>query len=207
METACRICYENGDEPLRHPCRCRGSVGGVHASCLRQWIAYNGRERCEMCTTPYRFAGTGVSVESVADAQRICDSVIGNVGPHIVFQYGLVAVLMGHIGKTPIRLVDVCVLQAAYHSMFLVLMGRFIVQRTTCSFGVYARRFFNVERTLFMMLYVVMWVCLLQTGDITPLWVLADIGLQAFLPLFPYFHWQVVKEINREELRVLLDWV
>lgn len=113
---------------------------------------------------------------------------------------------MGHIGKTPIRLVDVCVLQAAYHSMFLVLMGRFIVQRSTCTLDVYVRHFFNVERTFYMLLYGIMWFCLLYIDTVTPLWILSDIGLQAFLPLFPYFHWQVVKEMNAGVPRVLLDW-
>ena len=35
----CWICREDGSqEPLIQPCACTGSMSGVHASCVEQWI-------------------------------------------------------------------------------------------------------------------------------------------------------------------------
>ena len=30
-------------EPLVQPCQCRGSMGGVHASCVEAWVEYHRR--------------------------------------------------------------------------------------------------------------------------------------------------------------------
>mmetsp|Transcript_28050 Transcript_28050/g.63193 ORF Transcript_28050/g.63193 Transcript_28050/m.63193 type:complete len:514 (-) Transcript_28050:321-1862(-) len=55
----CWICRDVGDEPLIHPCACRGSMSGVHASCVEQWMRHmrraggTGRPRCGVCREPY----------------------------------------------------------------------------------------------------------------------------------------------------------
>ena len=58
-ERSCRVCF-CGEEagPLIAPCRCRGSVRLVHASCLNEWRAASANplsfERCETCGYAYK---------------------------------------------------------------------------------------------------------------------------------------------------------
>jgi len=57
----CWICRAVGDEPLTKPCACRGSMTGVHASCVETWIQHHRRHTgtdevpcCSVCKQPYR---------------------------------------------------------------------------------------------------------------------------------------------------------
>ncbi|XP_062195564.1 probable E3 ubiquitin ligase SUD1 isoform X2 [Phragmites australis] len=51
----CRICHlpAEADQPLRHPCACRGTIRFVHDDCLLRWLATrssrNSTSRCEVC--------------------------------------------------------------------------------------------------------------------------------------------------------------
>lgn len=56
----CWICREITAEPLIRPCACRGSMTGVHASCVETWIStHRARElgdevpKCSVCNQPY----------------------------------------------------------------------------------------------------------------------------------------------------------
>eukprot|EP00727_Mastigamoeba_balamuthi_P011289 m51a1_g6783 hypothetical protein (1472) ;mRNA; f:138144-144047 len=51
----CRGCAEEG-KPLRHPCRCRGSIAYVHDDCLEQWLRQSGAASCELCGYRYAFS-------------------------------------------------------------------------------------------------------------------------------------------------------
>lgn len=61
QSTECWICRAGGDEPLIRPCACRGSMSGVHLSCVESWIKHH-RERtatgdvpcCSVCKQPYK---------------------------------------------------------------------------------------------------------------------------------------------------------
>mgnify|MGYP002803552449 FL=1 len=60
-ELECWICRDVTDEPLIQPCRCRGSMSGVHASCVEEWIRSHRRTarddappRCSVCHQPYQ---------------------------------------------------------------------------------------------------------------------------------------------------------
>jgi len=58
----CWICREDAsDEPLIQPCACRGSMSGVHASCVEEWIRHHRANsptdedpKCSVCNQPYR---------------------------------------------------------------------------------------------------------------------------------------------------------
>lgn len=54
-EVTCRICYEEGtlSDPLLSPCRCKGSMGFVHNSCLTKWVQSWDLKRCEVCQENY----------------------------------------------------------------------------------------------------------------------------------------------------------
>mmetsp|Transcript_65241 Transcript_65241/g.155853 ORF Transcript_65241/g.155853 Transcript_65241/m.155853 type:complete len:517 (+) Transcript_65241:101-1651(+) len=56
----CWICKDTTDEPLIRPCACKGSMTGVHASCLQEWIRHYRQSaenlahpRCSVCHQPY----------------------------------------------------------------------------------------------------------------------------------------------------------
>jgi hypothetical protein len=50
-EAVCRICRDEAtpEEPLVAACRCNGSIGLIHAACLRAWLSRSGRDDCELC--------------------------------------------------------------------------------------------------------------------------------------------------------------
>lgn len=59
-QSECWICRDSSStEPLVHPCNCRGSMGGVHASCVEAWVycsrVSTGRQRprCPVCRARY----------------------------------------------------------------------------------------------------------------------------------------------------------
>lgn len=56
----CWICRAAGDEPLIRPCACRGSMKGVHASCVETWIKHHRQQTgtdevpcCSVCKQPF----------------------------------------------------------------------------------------------------------------------------------------------------------
>merc|ERR1719276_286315 len=57
----CWICRDTTNEPLIQPCACRGSMSGVHASCVENWIRHHRRNavndeqpRCSVCHQHYQ---------------------------------------------------------------------------------------------------------------------------------------------------------
>lgn len=52
----CRICLEESrnSKGLLHPCGCKGTVAGVHSTCLLTWMNSTGSDRCELCGMRYR---------------------------------------------------------------------------------------------------------------------------------------------------------
>ena len=55
---SCRICLESTGR-LLSPCKCKGSIGKVHETCLNQWRAAStnpqSKHRCDQCKHPYSF--------------------------------------------------------------------------------------------------------------------------------------------------------
>jgi hypothetical protein len=49
-EISCRYCYESTGELLRMPCTCKGSMGYMHADCLRLWKNPRG---CYVCNLEF----------------------------------------------------------------------------------------------------------------------------------------------------------
>ncbi|KAI0208514.1 E3 ubiquitin-protein ligase MARCH3 [Lamellibrachia satsuma] len=51
----CRICHEgNGKEQLISPCRCMGSMGMVHRTCVERWLGSSNSNKCEICQYQYQ---------------------------------------------------------------------------------------------------------------------------------------------------------
>jgi len=49
----CWICFSSGEESLLQPCKCKGSVGLVHESCLLKWLSSSGHTTCTRCSHVY----------------------------------------------------------------------------------------------------------------------------------------------------------
>lgn len=56
---ACRFCSKSVTrEPLVSPCRCTGSIGVTHRSCLHKWLRDNNTDRCKECKYVYNIKRT-----------------------------------------------------------------------------------------------------------------------------------------------------
>jgi len=74
----CWICREDDSrEPLIQPCACRGSMSGVHASCVERWIAHHRANslndeapRCSVCGQSY--CGEELRPGPLGFAQHVC---------------------------------------------------------------------------------------------------------------------------------------
>ncbi|XP_039292063.1 E3 ubiquitin-protein ligase MARCHF8 isoform X2 [Nilaparvata lugens] len=53
VDSWCRICQEAKSDTLISPCKCRGTQGLIHISCLEHWLQVSGLSACEVCSTPY----------------------------------------------------------------------------------------------------------------------------------------------------------
>lgn len=53
----CRVCRCKGtlENPLRHPCKCKGSVKWIHEECLGEWLKHSRKYECELCGYKYAF--------------------------------------------------------------------------------------------------------------------------------------------------------
>lgn len=58
-DASCRICRGEStpEQPLLHPCKCRGSIKFIHQECLMEWLSHQSKrdKKCDICDTPYRF--------------------------------------------------------------------------------------------------------------------------------------------------------
>lgn len=74
----CRICHEgeSGGERLISPCKCSGSVGLIHRSCIEKWLSTANHDTCELCHQKYSISrhprpfSTWLCEPAVGDDQR-----------------------------------------------------------------------------------------------------------------------------------------
>jgi hypothetical protein len=187
----------------------------VHERCLLQWLESGGRDggrdreevrsRCELCGTAYVFEFDR-PLESVVSAERLCDTIWGNIGAHIAFQYLLTLVLLGHIKNFPFQLHDILIFQGVYHLAFLGLFAFSVSRHVQAPWRVYVRYLLTVERSVYIALYLGMWITVLWTGVDNWFTIANNISIQTYPPLIPYFHRMTLTEMNKGVRRVLLDW-
>ena len=66
----CRICHEAGvREALLSPCKCRGTLGLVHRSCIERWLSTANTDSCEICSFRYQ------TVRKARSFREVCTSV------------------------------------------------------------------------------------------------------------------------------------
>ena len=55
-QKVCRICFSNeSKEDLANWCKCSGTIGLMHKSCLEKWISQSDCDKCEICKHIYDF--------------------------------------------------------------------------------------------------------------------------------------------------------
>ena len=75
-EGVCWICYEtlcegntNGaTDTVIHPCKCKGTLGGVHQECLLAWMAQTNATTCPHCNYAY-----DLEEQYPSTLQQVCD--------------------------------------------------------------------------------------------------------------------------------------
>jgi len=192
----CWICREPaGNEVLVRPCRCRGSMSGVHPSCVERWVAYHrrvggssGRPKCSVCQMSY--SGHEAHPGLVVFARH----QLWGVGEQLGRSTALVGVLMGFqdashgseaVMPLPARLAVAALFWSVAFYKFAILMVSLPPQRLPPR-GRHARRFFvsdaqslarHVAEALAITAVVVFW-CL--SGEL-PLTMLIPICIAALI--------------------------
>jgi len=71
----CRICHEgeSGGEALISPCRCSGSVGLIHRSCIEKWLSTAQHDTCELCRQKYY-----ISRHPRPFTSWLCEPIVGD---------------------------------------------------------------------------------------------------------------------------------
>jgi len=77
----CRICLDgNQKEELVRVCRCNGSVGLTHQTCVLTWFQATGQKACELCKYPMDIERAGI--KSFAKVNRDGFDTIGFKDDH-----------------------------------------------------------------------------------------------------------------------------
>jgi len=72
----CRICQDGrAIEELITPCKCAGTMGYVHSSCLEKWLSRTSRTFCELCNHDFN---TRVEVSSFTQWLRSVNNTVSN---------------------------------------------------------------------------------------------------------------------------------
>jgi len=119
----CRFCLESDytlDNPLTSPCVCRGSVGYVHALCLRRWVfagdvVNTERLLCSICKTPFRIF---LPFERVPGQDHISNFFLWNtlLGTIIIQYFYLIA----HVGTRRQLFEILWEAEMVVHSVYMV---------------------------------------------------------------------------------------
>jgi len=86
----CWICHDAlSMEPLVQPCRCRGSMAGVHASCVEAWVRCHRQDalheppRCPVCRAEYGGSDRHPGLRALA--QQLAGQLLRTVGEAVRF--------------------------------------------------------------------------------------------------------------------------
>ncbi|CCD22435.1 E3 ubiquitin-protein ligase SSM4 NDAI_0A02770 [Naumovozyma dairenensis CBS 421] len=107
-DATCRVCRGEAtdDNPLFHPCKCKGSIKYIHESCLLEWIASKNLDiskpgtkvNCDICHYPIHFKTT--YVEDMPDriplTVLIKKSILSLLGKlRVILTLSLTVILLG----------------------------------------------------------------------------------------------------------------
>ncbi|VTZ68319.1 FHA domain protein, putative [Plasmodium chabaudi chabaudi] len=178
----CRIClceYENEDNPLISPCKCKGSMKYIHLNCLRTWMKGRLNVRsdgestvsffwkqlnCELCKFPYP---TYISIQNKTlelyeipkpELPYMIIELLNDKskGFYIVSLSNAKSARMGRGHDSDIRVNDISV--SRFHALIKFFNGNFYIEDCKSKFGtlIQIRRpvFFNIRRSKFIALQI-----------------------------------------------------
>ncbi|SBS81905.1 FHA domain protein, putative [Plasmodium ovale] len=177
----CRIClceYENDNNPLISPCKCKGSMKYVHLNCLRTWMRGRLNVRndcssysffwkqlnCELCKFPYP---TYIHIQNKflelyeipkPELPYIIIELMNdrNKGFYIVSLANTKCVRMGRGHDSDIRVNDISV--SRFHAIIKFHNGNFYIEDCKSKFGTLIQIkkpvFFNIRRNKFIALQI-----------------------------------------------------
>lgn len=93
----CYICYDSElpKDPLKSPCKCKGSMAWIHESCLAEWLKTTRRDHCQHCH--WKYQATKPLPQSVDFVQESC-SWLKQVLRKLMFLFlmGLITLYCGY---------------------------------------------------------------------------------------------------------------
>jgi RING-variant domain/FHA domain len=151
----CRICLceEEPDNSLIWPCKCSGSMGAIHISCLREWlngkrVVYEGNRvtsyfwkalECELCKEPFENKLRS-SLYSIMQFERpekdymILESIKSAPAKVVhVFDLKYDYFAVGRSIETDMKIADISVSRT--HSFFKIGNGKICVEDNGSKFG------------------------------------------------------------------------
>jgi len=199
----CRICLDD-EKPFLQPCKCSGTMGYVHAHCLRHWIDIQQNEipTCELCNTPFRMAYNRPLERHEAItllngyfliypswhilATSICQILFAkgmNYSPEISYLY---AQLLYH---SLYMVANICAVFAELHSPRVYLY--YIMEA-----NIYTTFFVHVHLWLLLYLFFVL--------HAYHLFMVFSIVNQCYLGIYPILHSRAIYQMNLERQQILL---
>eukprot|EP00826_Nyctotherus_ovalis_P010936 TRINITY_DN12852_c0_g3_i2.p2 TRINITY_DN12852_c0_g3~~TRINITY_DN12852_c0_g3_i2.p2 ORF type:complete len:167 (+),score=36.26 TRINITY_DN12852_c0_g3_i2:182-682(+) len=65
----CRFCLQRAaEDKLIWPCKCTGTMSGVHHDCMKLWLKARGSRRCEVCRAPLKVRAVYPSITTIITA-------------------------------------------------------------------------------------------------------------------------------------------
>eukprot|EP00742_Colponemidia_sp_Colp-10_P000398 GILJ01000436.1.p1 GENE.GILJ01000436.1~~GILJ01000436.1.p1 ORF type:complete len:419 (-),score=28.51 GILJ01000436.1:210-1466(-) len=158
----CRICLCDNDDlenPLISPCRCKGTMKGVHLQCLRSWVEgrlnLNNTEPnfsffwraldCELCKVPYptyvEVDGKQIELFKIPKPESpyiILEALSRerqstNRGIHVISFANKSVVKLGRGHDSDVRVSDISVSRC--HAMIRLVKDQFYLEDNTSKFG------------------------------------------------------------------------
>ena len=100
-EAFCRVCRCRGtpSNPLRHPCKCKGSVKWIHEECLGEWLKRSKKYECELCGYKYSFKKEyTVDAPETLSASELASALLKKLGTVLLsLLSGLVPLFFGWV--------------------------------------------------------------------------------------------------------------
>lgn len=151
----CRICLCE-DEPANHliwPCKCSGSMGAIHISCLKEWlngkrIVYDGNKvtsyfwkalECELCKEPFenKLRSSLFSIMQFDKPEKnymILESIKSAPAKVVhVFDLRYDSFAIGRSIETDMKIADISVSRT--HSFVKIINGKICVEDNGSKFG------------------------------------------------------------------------
>jgi len=201
----CRICFEgNEEQPLLQPCKCTGSIGHIHESCLMTWLTVKQSNSCELCKSPYQTVYNR-PLEDHPEINLLQGYFLVYPSWHILNS----CILQIILSKFMIVPADISYFyaQVLYHSCYIpISLGA--LAATLRSPRIYLKYLMDTGLPFVLFLHMHIWSWLLSLYQFKhtgyTLFMILSIINQCYLGIYPFLHSRAIQQMNQERTRVLV---